>query len=91
MGQSDVNQLMGIGGLQQQLAQAGMTAGYQNALNQQMAPYNQLGWGANILQTLAPGTGPTAQTISPLPQTNPYAQAAGLTTGFMGGLGSLIG
>ena len=91
MGQSDVNQLMGIGGLQQQLAQAGMTAGYQNQLNQQMAPYNQLGWGANILQTLAPGTGPTAQTISPLPQTNPYAQAAGLTTGFMGGLGSLIG
>ena len=91
MGQSDVNQLMGIGGLQQQLAQAGLTAGYQNQLNQQMAPYNQLGWGANILQTLAPGTGPTAQTISPLPQTNPYAQAAGLTTGFMGGLGSLIG
>ena len=91
MGQSDVNQLMGIGGLQQQLAQAGMTAGYQNQLNQQMAPYNQLGWGANLLQTLAPGTGPTAQTIAPLPQTNPYAQAAGLTTGFMGGLGSLIG
>ena len=91
MGQSDVNQLMGIGGLQQQLAQAGMTAGYQNALNQQMAPYNQLGWGANLLQTLAPGTGPTAQTIAPMPQSNPYAQAAGLTTGFMGGLGSLIG
>ena len=91
MGQSDVNQLMGIGGLQQQLAQAGMTAGYQNQLNQQMAPYNQLGWGANLLQTLAPGTGATAQTIAPMPQTNPYAQAAGLTTGFMGGLGSLIG
>ena len=91
MGQSDVNQLMGIGGLQQQLAQTGLTAGYQNAVNQQMAPYNQLGWGANLLQTLAPGTGPTAQTIAPMPQTNPYAQAAGLTTGFMGGLGSLIG
>ena len=91
MGQSDVNQLMGIGGLQQQLAQAGMTAGYQNQLNQQMAPYNQLGWGANLLQTLAPGTGATQQTIAPMPQTNPYAQAAGLTTGFMGGLGSLIG
>jgi len=91
MGQSDVNQLMGIGGMQQQLNQAGLTAGYQNALNQQMAPYNQLGWGANIMQTLAPGTGPTQQTIAPMPQTNPYAQAAGLTTGFMGGLGSLIG
>jgi len=90
MGQSDVNQLMGIGGLQQNLAQAGMTAGYQNQLNQQMAPYNQLGWGANILQTLAPTMGSTQQTIAPLPQSNPYAQAAGLTTGFMGGLGSLI-
>jgi len=91
MGQSDVNQLMGIGGLQQQLAQAGMTAGYQNQLNQQMAPYNQLGWGANILQTLAPGTGPTAQTISPMPQSNPWAQGAGLMAGMAGGLGSLIG
>jgi hypothetical protein len=91
MGQSDVNQLMGIGGMQQQLAQAGLTTGYQNQLNQQMAPYNQLGWGANILQTLAPGTGATQQTISPMPQTNPYAQAAGLTSTFMGGLGSLIG
>ena len=91
MGQSDVNQLMGIGGLQQQLEQAGLTAGYQNQLNQQMAPYNQLGWGANILQTLAPGTGPTAQTISPMPQSNPWAQGAGLMAGMAGGLGSLIG
>ena len=71
MGQSDVNQLMGIGGMQQQLAQAGMTADYQNQLNAMMAPYNQLGWGANIMQTLAPGTGPTAQTVSPMPQSNP--------------------
>jgi len=91
MGQSDVNQLMGIGGMQQQLGQAGLTAGYQNQLNQMMAPYNQLGWGANILQTLAPGTGPTAQTISPMPQSNPWAQGAGLMAGMAGGLGSLIG
>ncbi len=91
MGQSDVNQLMGIGGMQQQLAQAGMTADYQNQLNAMMAPYNQLGWGANIMQTLAPGTGPTAQTVSPMPQSNPWAQGAGLMAGMAGGLGSLIG
>ena len=91
MGQSDVNQLMGIGGMQQQLAQAGMTADYQNQLNAMMAPYNQLGWGANIMQTLAPGTGPTAQTVSPMPQSNPYAQGAGLMASMAGGLGSLIG
>ena len=91
MGQSDVNQLMGIGGMQQQLAQAGMTTDYQNQLNAMMAPYNQLGWGANILQTLAPGTGPTAQTVSPMPQSNPWAQGAGLMAGMAGGIGSLIG
>ena len=91
MGQSDVNQLMGIGGLQQQLAQTGMNVGYQNALNQQMAPYNQLGWGANILQTLAPTAGTTQQTVAPMPTGNPWAQAAGLTAGLAGGLGSLMG
>ena len=91
MGQSDVSQLMGIGGLQQQLAQQGLNVGYQNALNQQMAPYNQLGWGANILQTLAPGSGATQQTVAPMPQTNPYMQAAGTMAGLAGGLGSLIG
>ena len=91
MGQSDVNQLMGIGGLQQQLAQAGMTTAYQNQLNAMMAPYNQLGWGANIMQTLAPGTGPTQQTIAPMPQSNPWAQGAGLMASMAGGLGSLMG
>lgn len=90
MGQSDVNQLMGIGGLQQQLAQAGLTAGYQNQLNQQMAPYNQLGWGANILQTLAPTAGTTTQTVAPMPTTNPYLQAAGAIGGLGYGLGSLM-
>jgi hypothetical protein len=91
MGQSDVNQLMGIGGMQQQLAQAGLTAGYQNQLNQQMAPYNQLGFGANILQTLAPTAGATTQTIAPMPTTNPYLQAAGAIGGLGYGLGSLMG
>ena len=91
MGQSDVNQLMGIGGLQQQLAQRGFDVGYQNQLAQQKLPYERLGFGANILQALAPGTGPVQQTVSPLPQTNPYAQGAGLMAGMAGGLGSLIG
>ena len=93
MGQSDVNQLMGIGGMQQQLAQQGMNVGYQNQLAQAAAPWNTLGFGANIMQTLAPGTGPVQQTVSPLPQTNPYLQAAG-AMGSLGtaayGLGSLM-
>ena len=90
MGQSDVNQLMGIGGMQQQLAQTGLTAGYQNQLNAAMAPYNQLGFGANILQTLAPTAGTTTQTVAPMPTTNPYLQAAGAIGGMGYGLGSLM-
>jgi len=90
MGQSDVNQLMGIGGMQQQLAQTGLTAGYQNQLNAAMAPYNQLGFGANILQTLAPTAGTTTQTVAPMPTTNPYLQAAGAIGGLGYGLGSLM-
>ena len=90
MGQSDVNQLMGIGGLQQQLAQQGMNTAYQNQMALQNAPYQQLSTGAGIMQQLLPSM-VGQQTVAPLPQTNPYMQAAGLTTGFMGGLGSLRG
>jgi len=90
MGQSDVNQLMGIGGLQQQQAQRGFDVGTANLQALQNAPYQQLSTGAGIMQQLLPNMIGT-QTVAPLAQTNPYMQAAGLTTGFMGGLGSLIG
>jgi hypothetical protein len=55
-----------------------------------MAPYNQLGFGANILQTLAPTAGTTTQTVAPMPTTNPYLQAAGAIGGLGYGLGSLM-
>ena len=90
MGQSDVNQLMGIGGLQQQLAQTGLNTAYQNQMALQNAPYQQLSTGAGIMQQLLPSMVGT-QTTAPLAQTNPYAQAVGLTAGMAGGLGSLIG
>jgi len=88
-GQADVQQLMGIGGLQQQLAQTGFDVGRQNELTAMMEPYRRLGFAGQSLQQLGPGT--TQQTLQPMPVTNPYTQAAGLATGFMGGLGSLIG
>jgi len=91
MGQSDVNQLMGIGGLQQQQAQRGFDVNTANLQALQNAPYQQLSTGAGIMQQLIPQLGQGQQTVAPLAQTNPYMQAAGLTTGFMGGLGSLIG
>ena len=90
MGQSDVNQLMGIGGLQQQLGQQQYNVDYQNQMALQNAPYQQLSTGAGIMQQLLPNQW-GSQTVAPLPQTNPYLQAAG-AIGSMGvGLGSLIG
>ena len=90
MGQSDVNQLMGIGGLQQQLAQQQYDVNTANLQALQNAPFQQLSTGAGILQQLSPQT--TGQQVTaPLPQTNPWAQGAGLMAGMAGGLGSLIG
>ncbi len=90
MGQSDVNQLMGIGGLQQQQAQRGFDVNTANLQALQNAPFQQLSTGAGIMQQLLPNM-IGQQTVAPLPQTNPYLQAAG-AIGSMGvGLGSLIG
>jgi hypothetical protein len=90
LGQQDVNQLMGIGGMQQQLAQTGLNTAYQNQLAMQNAPYQQLSSAAGILQQLSPQV-MGQQVTSPLPQTNPFAQAAGLFATGAGGLGALIG
>ena len=90
LGQSDVNQLMGIGGMQQQLAQTGMNTAYQNQLNLQNAPWQQLSSGAGILQQLSPQL-IGSQTTAPLPQTNPYMQAAGAVGSIGTGLGALMG
>jgi len=91
MGQSDVNQLMGIGGLQQQLGQQQYNVDYQNQMALQNAPYQQLSTGAGIMQQLIPQLGQGSQTVAPLPQTNPYLQAAGAMGSLGVGLGSLIG
>ena len=93
MGQSTgaLGQLMGIGGMQQQLQQQGFNTGYQNQLNAMMEPYRRLSYGQQMLQGLAPLGGTTQQTVAPMPTTNPYLQAAGSVAGLAGGLGSLMG
>ena len=88
---ADVQQLMGIGGMQQQLQQQGFNTGYQNQLNAMMEPYRRLSYGQQMLQGLAPIGGTTKQTIAPLPTTNPYVQAAGTMGTLYSGLGSLMG
>ena len=85
----DVQQLLGIGGLQQQQAQQQLNVGTQNLAAMQNAPFQQLSTGAGILQQLLPNM-VGQQTVAPLPQTNPFAQAAGIVgTGV--GLQSLLG
>ena len=86
----DVNQLLGIGGLQQQQAQRQFDVGTANLAALENAPFQQLSAGAGILQQL-PGIGGGQQVVAPLAQTNPYAQAAGLLATGAGGLGALIG
>ena len=88
---ADVQQLMGIGGMQQQLQQQGFNTGYQNQLNAMMEPYRRLSYGQQMLQGLAPMGGTTQQTIAPMPTTNPYVQAAGTMGTLYSGLGSLMG
>jgi len=79
-----------IGGLQQQQAQQQYDVNTANLQALQNAPFQQLSAGAGILQQLSPQV-MGQQVTAPLPQTNPYLQAAG-AIGSMGvGLGSLIG
>jgi len=87
----DVSQLLGIGGLQQQQAQQQLGAQYQNQLNQMMEPFRRISFGSQTLQQVTPGAGTAQQTVAPMPTTNPFAQAAGIITGGIGGLGALVG
>ena len=91
LGMQDVSSTLGIGGLQQQQLQRQADVGYQNQLNQMMEPYRRLSFGTQSLQQLTPGAGTTQQTISPVPQGNPYLQAAGAIGSIGTGLGALMG
>ena len=90
LGQSDINQLMGIGGMQQQLAQRRFDTDTANVAAMENAPFQRLSAGAGILGQLLPG-GAGTQVVAPFAQTNPYAQAAGLFATGAGGLGALMG
>ena len=90
LGQSDINQLMGIGGMQQQLAQRMFDTQTANVAAMENAPFQRLSAGAGIMGQLLPG-GAGTQVVAPFAQTNPYAQAAGLLATGAGGLGALMG
>jgi len=90
LGQSDVNQLMGIGGMQQQQLQRQFDVNTANIAAMENAPFQRLSASAGIMGQLLPG-GAGTQVVAPFAQTNPYAQAAGLAATAAGGLGALIG
>jgi hypothetical protein len=87
----DVNQLLGIGAMQQQLAQTGFDVGRQNVIEAQQEPFRRLSFGSQILQGLGGLGGTTQQTISPMPVGNPFLQAAGAIGGLATGIGALVG
>ena len=87
----DINRLLGIGAMQQQLAQTGFDVGRQNVIEAQQEPFRRLSFGSQILQGLGGLGGTTQQTISPMPIGNPFLQAAGAIGGLATGIGALVG
>lgn len=73
----DVGTLMDIGTVQQQQAQSVADAARQNAYQQTMAPYQQLGFLSDIFQ--GQPVGQTQTTTTPGP--SPFSQTAGLAYG----------
>jgi len=76
---ADINQLLGAGGIQRQLAQATLDAQRQSQLQQQFEPYQRLEFLKNVY-----AAGPTSQsgiTASTQPTTSPLAQSIGTGIG----------
>jgi len=79
MAQADISQLMGAGGIQQQLAQQALDAARQTQLQQQYEPYQRAEFLANLY-----AAGPKSQsglTMATTPGTSPLAQSIGTGLG----------
>jgi len=84
----DISTLLGVGGQQQQLLQAGLEAQRQNLAAQQQEPFQRISFGTDILAGLPFG----GQTISQMPVTpaNPFLQFASGIGSLGTGIGSLL-
>jgi len=87
MGGQDVQNLLGIGGLQQQFGQQSLDIARQNQLQKIMQPYQQLGFYGDILQ----GAPSSAQMINTAQNAGVSPLQAGIGTGIgaLAGLGGL--
>lgn len=84
----DISTLLGVGGQQQQLLQAGLEAQRQNLAAQQQEPFQRISFGTDILAGLPFG----GQTISQMPVTpaNPFLQFASGIGSLGTGIGTLL-
>jgi hypothetical protein len=80
------NALLGVGGMEQGQAQAGLNIPYQEWQASQAYPFQTTGWLSNIVQGLGGASGGTGSTTSPGPSL--ASQYGGLATAGIGALGS---
>lgn len=84
-----INALQGVGNIEQQQAQAGLNAPYQQYLAQQAYPFQTTGWLANIAEGLGGASGGTASTTTPGPSVGSQIAGAGLAgAGILGQTGA---
>lgn len=87
LGQQDVANLLGIGSLEQQQAQAVLDAQRATALQQQYEPYQRLGFFSDILRGVP--TSSSTIGISTSPSQSPLSQVAGIAATGLGLAGQL--
>lgn len=75
--QSELQQLMGLGGLQRGLEQQALDVGYQTFMQERDYPKTQLGFYSDIIRGVPYGQ-TTQYTGTPVPQPSFFSQAAGL-------------
>ena len=88
LGAQDVNQLLGIGGLQQQFAQQQEDIRRRNILEPRLQPYQQLGFLSDIYQG-APTSAQVINTAGAGSGASPLQQAIGVGIGALSGMAGL--
>ena len=83
LGMQDVSSTLGIGGLQQQISQAGLDAARKTAEQQEMEPFTRLGFASDIL-TGQPSSYSSITYGDQAPPVNPLSQIAGLGISALG-------
>lgn len=84
LGQADINNLLGIGGMQRGLDQASLDTAYQDFENQQKWPYEQTNFASGILRGVPYSQKSTQTGGNIVQQPSALGQASGLATAGLG-------